>query len=105
MQRPMQYCAQPGCSQLVTRGRCATHAVRTNAITRRWYYTVRWTRLRHHVLHEAAYTCAHCGHVQYDLDIDHIRPHHGDHTLFWDRRNLQALCPSCHTRKSRQEMG
>lgn len=32
---------------------------------------------------------------------DHVVPHHGDGSLFWDReRNWQALCASCGARKS-----
>lgn len=38
--------------------------------------------------------------------VDHIKPHRGDAVLFWDRRNWQSLCKSCHdSRKSRQERG
>lgn len=33
---------------------------------------------------------------------DHVQPHRGDHTLFWDEQgNWQALCASCGARKSR----
>jgi 5-methylcytosine-specific restriction endonuclease McrA len=28
--------------------------------------------------------------------VDHIRPHKGDRTLFWDRSNWQSLCKPCH---------
>jgi len=28
--------------------------------------------------------------------VDHIVPHKGDMTLFWDRDNWQSLCKSCH---------
>ncbi|MFG1301913.1 HNH endonuclease signature motif containing protein [Xanthobacter sp. V3C-3] len=30
--------------------------------------------------------------------VDHIQPHRGDHRLFWDRSNWQALCRPCHDR-------
>lgn len=93
----MQYCTQPGCSVLVPRGRCPQHAG-----VRRWYYTIRWARLRQQVLMDQAYTCAHCGHVQLDMDIDHIRPHDNHPAWFWSRANLQALCKPCHTRKTRR---
>lgn len=29
--------------------------------------------------------------------VDHITPHKGDMTLFWDRANWQPLCASCHS--------
>jgi 5-methylcytosine-specific restriction endonuclease McrA len=36
--------------------------------------------------------------------VDHITPHRGDDRLFWDRENLQALCPTCHSAiKQREE--
>lgn len=28
--------------------------------------------------------------------VDHIKPHKGDQTLFWDRSNWQSLCKPCH---------
>jgi 5-methylcytosine-specific restriction protein A len=38
--------------------------------------------------------------------VDHISPHKGqDDPQFWDERNLQALCPSCHSRKTAQHDG
>ncbi|WP_330848890.1 HNH endonuclease [Mangrovicoccus ximenensis] len=36
--------------------------------------------------------------------VDHIQPHRGDQSLFWDVSNWQALCKCCHDReKQRQE--
>lgn len=32
--------------------------------------------------------------------VDHIRDHKGDERLFWNEANWQALCVSCHMRKS-----
>jgi 5-methylcytosine-specific restriction protein A len=38
--------------------------------------------------------------------VDHIRPHRGDMTLFWDRTNWQPLCVHCHNvHKQREEAG
>ena len=34
--------------------------------------------------------------------VDHVRPHRGDMKLFWDPRNWQSLCSTCHARKTRQ---
>jgi len=28
--------------------------------------------------------------------VDHVRPHKGDETLFFDSDNLQSLCAPCH---------
>jgi 5-methylcytosine-specific restriction protein A len=33
-------------------------------------------------------------------EVDHIVPHLGDKDLFWDEKNLQALCKSCHSKKT-----
>ena len=35
--------------------------------------------------------------------VDHIKRHMGDEKLFWDEENWQALCASCHNKKSRRE--
>ena len=32
--------------------------------------------------------------------VDHIVPHRGDRQLFYDHGNWQALCASCHGRKT-----
>ena len=32
--------------------------------------------------------------------VDHVIPHRGDQKLFWDEANWQALCKSCHDRKT-----
>lgn len=32
--------------------------------------------------------------------VDHVRPHRGDATLFFDLDNLQGLCHSCHSAKT-----
>jgi 5-methylcytosine-specific restriction protein A len=32
--------------------------------------------------------------------LDHIIPHKGDKTLFWDRKNWQAMAASCHSTKT-----
>ncbi len=106
--RPVTYCTQPGCSVLVPRGRCRTHAVqqehaRDTYAVRRWYRTARWLRLRLRVLVDQAYTCAACDQVHLSLEVDHILKHDGDPARFWDRSNLQALCVSCHTRKTNAE--
>ena len=65
---------------------------------RAWYKTARWERLRKAVLVRDLYTCqmAGCGRVGGPMVCDHKQPHRGDPALFWDERNLQALCKPCH---------
>jgi 5-methylcytosine-specific restriction protein A len=65
-------------------------------------YTRRWQRLRLSFLrsHPLCAACASEGLVKAASDVDHIVPHRGDSTLFWDMANLQSLCASCHARKT-----
>jgi 5-methylcytosine-specific restriction protein A len=37
--------------------------------------------------------------------VDHVVPHRGNRTLFWDETNWQALCKPCHDRKTATEDG
>lgn len=36
-------------------------------------------------------------------DVDHVVPHQGNQSLFWDETNWQSLCHSCHSRKTARE--
>ncbi|MGE0363355.1 MAG: HNH endonuclease [Vicinamibacterales bacterium] len=72
---------------------------------RRWYRTARWLRLRARVLAEEPFCpeCAAAGRPVTDTtDVDHTTPHRGNPALFWDRRNLRALCHACHSRKTQR---
>jgi 5-methylcytosine-specific restriction protein A len=37
--------------------------------------------------------------------VDHIADHKGDLRLFWNRKNWQPLCKSCHDSKTGRENG
>jgi 5-methylcytosine-specific restriction protein A len=39
--------------------------------------------------------------------VDHIKPHKGNMTLFWDKGNWQSLCRTCHdiTKKGIENRG
>lgn len=37
--------------------------------------------------------------------VDHVKPHRGDMTLFWDSSNWQPLCKPCHDAKTAREDG
>jgi 5-methylcytosine-specific restriction protein A len=106
--RAPHLCSVPGCAVLVMRGRrCAGHNVaaeqaRPNYALRRWYRTPRWRALRARILRDQAYRCAACGQVVAALEVDHIAKHGGIPARFWDRGNLQALCRSCHQRKTQR---
>jgi 5-methylcytosine-specific restriction protein A len=36
--------------------------------------------------------------------VDHIKPHRGDRRLFYNRRNWQPMCWSCHSAKTAEEL-
>ncbi len=43
--------------------------------------------------------CPHCKGVGLIASVvDHIKPHKGHSTLFWDRGNLQSMNKQCHDR-------
>jgi 5-methylcytosine-specific restriction protein A len=49
--------------------------------------------------------CVECDRPEPATDVDHIVPVSGsDDPLFWDSENHQALCHSCHSRKTMREM-
>ena len=37
--------------------------------------------------------------------VDHITPHRGDMTLFWDNTNWQSMAKVCHDKKTAREVG
>jgi len=54
--------------------------------------------------HPLCVDCGELGVIEAATDVDHIMPHKGDRKLFWDRSNWQALCHSCHSRKTAREV-
>lgn len=88
--------------QLPGRSRHASNVVRP------LYWTKRWQRLRLRHL-RAQPLCLYClreSRTQAATVVDHIRPHRGDPTLFYDPANLQSLCADHHDNvKRREEMG
>lgn len=85
----------------------------------RRYRTTRWLRMRAAQLARAP-LCAYCllgvcQHAKYIVrgrkdpegnpaecftlanTVDHIEPHRGDSLKFWNHRNLQSLCATCHS--------
>lgn len=72
------------------------------------YNNRRWRRLRLQFLAENP-LCIYCEKrnlIKQAEHVDHIIPHKGDYSLFWDLRNLQGLCVDCHVSlKSQIENG
>ena len=97
---------------MVPGGYCPAHQPEKNgrserAASWRWMYaTQTWDGLRSAQLLKEPFcrACAARGLRVRATDVDHIRDHKGDWTVFTDERNLQSLCHSCHSRKTAQEL-
>jgi 5-methylcytosine-specific restriction endonuclease McrA len=67
------------------------HKLRPTAAQRG--YGSAWQKYRAGYLLSHPY-CVKCGKVA--SVVDHVKPHRGDQTLFWDKENHAALCRHCH---------
>ncbi len=65
------------------------------------YNSVQWKRMSKQKLNDNP-ICQDCE-KRLSTEVDHITPHHGDLKLFFDYLNLQALCKSCHSKKTVKE--
>jgi len=76
---------------------------------KRLYDQVSWRKASRMFLNDPSNAlCAWCllqGRDRPATLTDHVLPHNGDLTLFWDRSNWQGLCATCHGEKRRQENG
>jgi 5-methylcytosine-specific restriction protein A len=70
-------------------------------------YTSRWQRASRAFLdqHPLCVRCRAKGLVRGASVVDHVVPHKGDPTLFWDQANWQTLCKRCHDGKTANEDG
>ena len=64
----------------------------------------RWRALRLEALRRDGWACVQCG-GRHRLEIDHIEVVRIAPERAFDLTNLQTLCASCHTRKTRIECG
>ncbi len=102
----MRCCLQPGCPELVHKGRCARHGGESGGWARRPNSPERMRgrklqAARQRLFAQAQYTCAVCGRVTVDLVRDHVVPlAEGGEDV---ESNTQALCAVCHDSKTRQE--
>ena len=114
-QGAMRPCSKPGCPELVGSGRCPRHTVAQHQDDRSRRgssndrgYTSRWRRYAQDYLAQHQ-LCRECG--EYARCVDHVIPWRRGKTsiereqLFWDPSNHQALCASCHSRKTATEDG
>lgn len=115
--RPQRPCRSSGCRALHrnANGYCDGHANQVKSYVRdkpresstARGYGYKWQQARKGWLAKHP-LCIHCqarGLVVVATDVDHIVPHKGDMTLFWDRGNWQSLCGPCHSAKTAREDG
>lgn len=116
MKKPKRPCRHPGCCALTDNTYCEKHASlhvraprqqdhRQSAAKRG--YGRKWRTESKVFLAEHPW-CVHCmaaGVRTPAAEVDHKIPHKGDQKLFWDRKNWQGLCHSCHSEKTASEDG
>ncbi|HFI0435151.1 HNH endonuclease signature motif containing protein [Streptococcus suis] len=108
--RPSTPCKHLNCPRLVSYGSryCEEHRkehLHDVKTTSEKGYTSRWQKARRYYL-KGHPLCVHCqrkGKLTKATVVDHIKPHRGDQDLFWNPLNWQALCKSCHDRKTQTD--
>lgn len=106
-------CRYPGCPAVLPRsGYCQTHQReeyrqqdRQRLSSRERGYDSTWQRESRAYLAENP-LCATCqaeGWVTAATIVDHVKPHHGNQQLFWDRSNWRSSCKPCHDAKTARE--
>ncbi len=109
--KPPKPCSYPNCPELTHERYCDKHKkqtakdYKTNRPHGYLYNTGRWRTARSRFL-KANPLCVRCkdnGTITPATVVDHIKPHRGDKTLFWDENNWQSLCKSCHDKKTMTE--
>jgi len=80
--------------------RAKAQQAKRDPVAQALYATRQWKELRAQVLREANGRCATKNCARPACIVDHVRPHRGSNSLFFDRDNLQALCKRCHDRKT-----
>lgn len=118
--RPLRPCAQPGCRELVRKGKCDKHGGENASrdayesgrpsARARGYNTPEWQALRRQVLDEEPLCMCekHQGRLDgpASTDVDHLIPHRGpEDPLFWKRTNLRGVAHGCHSRKTASRDG
>lgn len=67
------------------------------------YRTPQWKSVRYLAKRRDGWKCVQCS-AKGRLEVDHITPIR-DGGAPYDLANLQSLCPKCHSRKTRVEVG
>lgn len=101
--KPLTPCKHHGCPELTNNRFCDKHKklYERKSANKRGYDS-RWRKARARFL-KTNPLCVQClkdGRVVEATVVDHIIPHREDKKLFWDESNWQALCKSCHDKKT-----
>ena len=117
-QRPTRPCRMPMCPHLSYDGSgyCPEHRKQerkqydeTRGTAAQRGYDARWQRYRawYLITHPLCVLCLAKDPpmITASTTVDHVEPHHGDYTLFWNPANHQALCKQCHDVKTASEDG
>jgi 5-methylcytosine-specific restriction protein A len=107
-------CSYPNCPEVTRDQYCSTHKKhvakqydRIRGSSTKRGYDYRWRKVRKWFLRENP-LCVECLKEKRAISatvVDHISPHKGDLSLFWDQSNWQALCKRCHDIKTVKEDG
>jgi len=89
------------------RERDRDHDRKRDPVVRALYRSKRWRTERMAFLraHPLCSECRRHDVIRPATVVDHIDPHRGDEAVFWDRTRWQALCASCHSRKTASQDG
>jgi 5-methylcytosine-specific restriction protein A len=68
-------------------------------------YGYKWQQAREGFLrsHPLCLYCQRDGRVTAATVVDHVNPHRGDMTAFWDKANWGSLCAPCHSSVKQRE--
>ncbi|MGI6695740.1 MAG: HNH endonuclease [Christensenellales bacterium] len=101
--KPKRPCRHTECPNLSDDVYCEAHRAlyaRENATVRGYDAKWRASRKRYLRRYPLCIECRRNGKLVPATVVDHIFPHRGDEVLFWDEKNWQPLCKSCHDRKT-----
>ena len=117
--RPLKPCSAPHCPELVEAGqggKCEKHRKAQRTVSdkeyelkrrgkeeRKIYWSTHWRRLRKVILNNEP-LCRHCkaeNRLVPGTEVDHI----DGNPWNMETDNLQALCKSCHSKKTAKEQG
>lgn len=109
----LHVCNKIGCRALTNDTYCEKHKyIKTDYERKRMSaskrgYNSRWRKARETYLlsHPFCVRCLELGRYEKATVVDHIIPHKGNSSLFWNRDNWQPLCKCCHDRKTATEDG